>query len=392
MRKSIRNTALPGNSEPPSAPDVNMENVVGGKTLRQRKSVSVAPVNLQTPPRRKSVRVQNSIPDLYKDDSSEDLFTPSPVKKEPPAKRAIPVKSTKEIASPAVKLKKPKKTDDEDAIVEEKTKTPSGAKEKKSKKTEQTEQEKGTENRRSTRTPKPVQRLANEGVQNLTANPKISKGETPVAAITSNSATTNKLTRGRPRKRQESGNAAEVSLSKTPKKDVVQEATTDDIVGTPRSSKRNAAKKLDQKDTNTPVKPVAVATVSNPPQVGSSSKGPAQGKKLEWKFNIYGIPKCPLPCRENQFEEIWKFLYENVTEKNSGCMYVSGVPGTGKTVIVQAVIDTMGKVNDKEKNLNFKVKLFGSKTLCISLRKLDFIVIYFGIFLISSICTSTVLP
>ncbi len=36
-----------------------------------------------------------------------------------------------------------------------------------------------------------------------------------------------------------------------------------------------------------------------------------------WRFNSIGVPECPLPCRESQFEEIWSFLNENITEKNS---------------------------------------------------------------------------
>ncbi|ODN04592.1 Origin recognition complex subunit 1 [Orchesella cincta] len=123
---------------------------------------------------------------------------------------------------------------------------------------------------------------------------------------------------------------------------------------TPRSSRRN------------PVKTPANATSDTPSKSAASSQSGEiiQGKKLEWKFNVYGIPKCPLPCRESQFEEIWKFLFENITEKASGCMYVSGVPGTGKTVIVQAVVDTMKKVNDEnKKNLSFKFLYINGLTL-----------------------------
>ncbi|CAL8119067.1 unnamed protein product [Orchesella dallaii] len=122
---------------------------------------------------------------------------------------------------------------------------------------------------------------------------------------------------------------------------------------TPRSSRRK------------PVKTPANVTSDTPSKSKGESQGvEIQGKKLEWKFNVYGVPKCPLPCRETQFEEIWKFLFENITEKSSGCMYVSGVPGTGKTVIVQAVVDTMKKVNDEnKKNLNFKFLYINGLTL-----------------------------
>jgi hypothetical protein len=36
-----------------------------------------------------------------------------------------------------------------------------------------------------------------------------------------------------------------------------------------------------------------------------------------WRFNSIGVPQCPLPCRESQFEEIWTFMNENITQKTS---------------------------------------------------------------------------
>jgi len=31
-----------------------------------------------------------------------------------------------------------------------------------------------------------------------------------------------------------------------------------------------------------------------------------------------GAPSCPLPCRDEQFQKIWRFAYENIRTKNSG--------------------------------------------------------------------------
>jgi Cdc6-like AAA superfamily ATPase len=40
------------------------------------------------------------------------------------------------------------------------------------------------------------------------------------------------------------------------------------------------------------------------------------------------------------------------------CMYVSGVPGTGKTVIVQSVVDTLSRyANERKEHLRFKVSV-----------------------------------
>ncbi|CAG7829848.1 unnamed protein product, partial [Allacma fusca] len=48
-----------------------------------------------------------------------------------------------------------------------------------------------------------------------------------------------------------------------------------------------------------------------------------------------------MPCRESQFEEISGFIRDNVAHESSRCMYVSGVPGTGKTLIVQSAINEL---------------------------------------------------
>ncbi|RWS26857.1 origin recognition complex subunit 1-like isoform X2 [Leptotrombidium deliense] len=45
-----------------------------------------------------------------------------------------------------------------------------------------------------------------------------------------------------------------------------------------------------------------------------------------------------LPCRENEFFAVYNFLKGKLLEESGGCMYISGVPGTGKTATVYEVI------------------------------------------------------
>ncbi len=45
-----------------------------------------------------------------------------------------------------------------------------------------------------------------------------------------------------------------------------------------------------------------------------------------------------LPCREDKFAEIYAFAETRVREGGGGCIYVSGVPGTGKTATVKEVV------------------------------------------------------
>lgn len=48
-----------------------------------------------------------------------------------------------------------------------------------------------------------------------------------------------------------------------------------------------------------------------------------------------------LPCRETEFKNIYTFLESKIQDQCGGCMYVSGVPGTGKTATVTRVINSL---------------------------------------------------
>ncbi|KAG7200515.1 hypothetical protein KM043_001079 [Ampulex compressa] len=55
------------------------------------------------------------------------------------------------------------------------------------------------------------------------------------------------------------------------------------------------------------------------------------------KLHVSVVPKS-LPCREEEFNNIFTFLEGKLKDKSGGCMYISGVPGTGKTATVNEVI------------------------------------------------------
>jgi len=58
------------------------------------------------------------------------------------------------------------------------------------------------------------------------------------------------------------------------------------------------------------------------------------------QLHVSVVPKS-LPCREREFENIYAFLEGKIQDQCGGCMYVSGVPGTGKTATVTGVIRTL---------------------------------------------------
>ncbi|XP_039227163.1 origin recognition complex subunit 1 [Drosophila yakuba] len=61
------------------------------------------------------------------------------------------------------------------------------------------------------------------------------------------------------------------------------------------------------------------------------------------QLHVSVVPKS-LPCREREFENIYAFLEGKIQDQCGGCMYVSGVPGTGKTATVTGVIRTLQRL------------------------------------------------
>lgn len=55
------------------------------------------------------------------------------------------------------------------------------------------------------------------------------------------------------------------------------------------------------------------------------------------RLHVSAVPSS-LPCREKEFAEIYSFLESNLLDEVGGCIYVSGVPGTGKTATTTEVI------------------------------------------------------
>ncbi|XP_065680035.1 origin recognition complex subunit 1 isoform X2 [Hydra vulgaris] len=60
-------------------------------------------------------------------------------------------------------------------------------------------------------------------------------------------------------------------------------------------------------------------------------------EKARKRLHVSAVPDC-LPCRENEFESILSYVSSRLQEHSGGCMYISGVPGTGKTATVHEVI------------------------------------------------------
>lgn len=61
---------------------------------------------------------------------------------------------------------------------------------------------------------------------------------------------------------------------------------------------------------------------------------------IKESLHVSAVPQS-LPCRETEFHNIESFIERKILDGCGGCMYVSGVPGTGKTATVTEVIRTL---------------------------------------------------
>ncbi|XP_001861388.2 origin recognition complex subunit 1 [Culex quinquefasciatus] len=71
------------------------------------------------------------------------------------------------------------------------------------------------------------------------------------------------------------------------------------------------------------------------------------------RLHVSAVPKS-LPCREKEYSEIYNFLEGKIIDSCGGCMYVSGVPGTGKTATTTAVIRSLQVLAQEEEIPTFE--------------------------------------
>lgn len=125
--------------------------------------------------------------------------------------------------------------------------------------------------------------------------------------------------------------SSSVSTPKLAKK--LLKGTPKSSLGTPKN--RVATPKL--RSTLTPSTQTRNSTVSKPK---------TNLQEFRTRLHVSFVPKS-LPCREAEFNDIFTFLKGKLTEEIGGCIYISGVPGTGKTATVNEVISCLKKLVSK---------------------------------------------
>uniref|UniRef100_A0A8B9TKK3 Origin recognition complex subunit 1 n=1 Tax=Anas platyrhynchos TaxID=8839 RepID=A0A8B9TKK3_ANAPL len=79
------------------------------------------------------------------------------------------------------------------------------------------------------------------------------------------------------------------------------------------------------------------ATPEIPRRSHAAQKPASMLEEARLRLHVSAIPES-LPCREEEFQDIYNFVESKLMDGTGGCMYISGVPGTGKTATVHEVI------------------------------------------------------
>ncbi|XP_032884505.1 origin recognition complex subunit 1 isoform X8 [Amblyraja radiata] len=139
---------------------------------------------------------------------------------------------------------------------------------------------------------------------------------------------------------------------------------------TAKLSEKTSAKRVcynerpnEQPGTRTPGTP---RTPSHPspciPRRSQLAKTPVSGlEEARARLHVSAVPES-LPCREQEFQDIYNFVESKLIDGTGGCMYISGVPGTGKTATVHEVMRCLQHAANEENLPSFQyIEINGMK-------------------------------
>ncbi|XP_002738319.1 uncharacterized protein LOC100376485 [Saccoglossus kowalevskii] len=117
------------------------------------------------------------------------------------------------------------------------------------------------------------------------------------------------------------------------------------VVATPKSNQRQRRKSTMVTPKNkTPKRGYLTPSIPQRYQPCNFPRSPLEAARA--KLHVSAVPDT-LPCREMEFEDIYAFVESKVLDGNGGCMYISGVPGTGKTATVHEVLRTLEQATEE---------------------------------------------
>jgi origin recognition complex subunit 1 len=96
------------------------------------------------------------------------------------------------------------------------------------------------------------------------------------------------------------------------------------------------------------------ASISLPKRSVPKSKQPRSPYQMaQEKLHLSAVPET-LPCRGEEFMQIFNFVEKKLKTRSGGCLYISGVPGTGKTATVHEVMRSLEESRNEGVVRDFK--------------------------------------
>uniref|UniRef100_A0A3Q3KFX2 Origin recognition complex subunit 1 n=1 Tax=Monopterus albus TaxID=43700 RepID=A0A3Q3KFX2_MONAL len=114
-----------------------------------------------------------------------------------------------------------------------------------------------------------------------------------------------------------------------------------------RSSMRTPRKTPSKKTTPSTPRTPRHATPSIPSRSLPARQPANVLEEARERLHVSSVPES-LPCREQEFQDIYSFVESRIIDGTGGCMYISGVPGTGKTATVHEVMRCLQRAADED--------------------------------------------
>ncbi|XP_010016261.1 PREDICTED: origin recognition complex subunit 1 [Nestor notabilis] len=138
----------------------------------------------------------------------------------------------------------------------------------------------------------------------------------------------------------------------TPKKKTKLSRT----VSTPKSSRKSSVHTPARTPKKTPLSGIPKtprnATPEIPRRKHATQKPASVLEEARLRLHVSAVPES-LPCREEEFQDIHNFVESKLIDGTGGCMYISGVPGTGKTATVREVIRCLQQAAENDELPSF---------------------------------------
>ncbi|KFP72399.1 Origin recognition complex subunit 1 [Apaloderma vittatum] len=131
----------------------------------------------------------------------------------------------------------------------------------------------------------------------------------------------------------------------TPEKKTRSSRISSTLKSSRKSSVHTPAKTL-KKTVRTPKTP-RNATPEIPRRNHATQKPASILEEARLRLHVSAVPES-LPCREEEFQDIYNFVESKLIDGTGGCMYISGVPGTGKTATVHEVIRSLQQAAEND--------------------------------------------